>query len=97
MNGEGLQHQAKALAENLITPEQLAGFVAMTIVFGTKKFIPENLQRLELLANHYKDVLNKDIDTLLAFSISYEQPEITAFLLDYKNKNGLYHDVNWEL
>lgn len=97
MNGEELQHQAKVLAENSITPEQISGFVAVTIVFGAKEFIPENLQRLELLANHYKDVLNKDVDALLAFSISYEQPEITAFLLDYKNKNGLYHDVNCEL
>ena len=97
MNSEWVQHQAKALAENLITPEQLAGFVAMTIVFGTKELIPENLQRIELLANHYKDVLNKDIDTLLEFSISYEQPEITAFLLDYKNKHNLYSEPDWSL
>jgi hypothetical protein len=52
---------------------------------------------IDSASNDGIDQINSEIDYLIKLSIDYEHPDVTAFLLDYKNKNGLYHDVNWKL
>lgn len=70
---------------------------AREIILNSIVFCVSDAFQESIFCENQKENISKFIDSFISTSIMYERHEMTAILIDWKYKNNLHTEKNWEL